>query len=260
MNTAAKSVKAGTAARRSRPTGPGCIGRTGFWSALAPSAEPPCCPPGRCRFTSGHRSGSPPAGLYSPSPALPEQSPPMVISHGSRPGGPYPPPAGQTAPALPEPPLPTFYRRYSSGVISHGSRPRRALSSACRVRLPRRFSAKTRRGDDGPTPCVPRQTRNRPPALPARRGFLRCRLLAVDLGLEDPNVGHIAVLLAVVQPVAHHKLVGDLEAGIVGGDGLFAAGGLIQQGGDGGGGTLWPAGSPSKSTGYCRSPEYPRPR
>ena len=27
---------------------------------------------------------------------------------------------------------------FSSGVISHGSRPRRALSSACRVRLPRR--------------------------------------------------------------------------------------------------------------------------
>ena len=53
-------------------------------------------------------------------------------------------------------------------------------------------------------------------------------LLGVDLGLEDADIGHIPVLLAVVQAIAHHKLVGDLEAGIVGGDGLFAAGGLIQ--------------------------------
>ena len=61
-------------------------------------------------------------------------------------------------------------------------------------------------------------------------------LLAVDLGLEDADIGHIPVLLAVVQAVAHHELVGDLEAGIVGGDGLFAAGRLIQQGGNGDGG------------------------
>ena len=54
--------------------------------------------------------------------------------------------------------------------------------------------------------------------------------LLVDGRLEDPDVGQVAVLLRVVQAVPHHKEVVHGEAGVVGGDGLGAAGGLIQQG------------------------------
>ena len=64
------------------------------------------------------------------------------------------------------------------------------------------------------------------------QGVWATALLAVDLGLEHADVRHIAVLLGVIQPVAHDELVGDLKAREIGRDGLDAAGGLIEQGDD----------------------------
>ena len=53
---------------------------------------------------------------------------------------------------------------------------------------------------------------------------------AVDPGLEDADVGQIAVFLGVVQTIAHHKGIGDGEAGVVDLNGLYPAVGLVQQG------------------------------
>ena len=64
------------------------------------------------------------------------------------------------------------------------------------------------------------------------QGVWATALLAVDLWLEHADVRHIAVLLGVIQPVAHDELVGDLKAREIGRDGLDAAGGLIEQSND----------------------------
>ena len=56
------------------------------------------------------------------------------------------------------------------------------------------------------------------------------RLFFVHLGLQNPNVRKVAVKLVIIQPIAHHKLIGDGETHIVGGDGLTPAGRLVQQG------------------------------
>ena len=60
---------------------------------------------------------------------------------------------------------------------------------------------------------------------------------AVDPGLEDADVGQVAVFLGVVQAIAHHKGVGDGEAGVVDLHRLHPAVRLVQQGAqaDGGG-------------------------
>ena len=52
---------------------------------------------------------------------------------------------------------------------------------------------------------------------------------AVNLRLQHADVGQVPVLLAVVQSVAHHELVRNLKAHVVGGDGLGPAAGLVQQ-------------------------------
>ena len=54
-------------------------------------------------------------------------------------------------------------------------------------------------------------------------------LVRVDLRFQHADVGDVAVVLAVVETVAHHKFVWHLKAGEIGVNGLGAAGGLIQQ-------------------------------
>src|SRR5205807_3421658 len=48
------------------------------------------------------------------------------------------------------------------------------------------------------------------PALPA----LRSPLVLVDPRVQGADVGQVAVALVVVQAVAHHELVGDVEADV----------------------------------------------
>ena len=38
------------------------------------------------------------------------------------------------------------------------------------------------------------------------------RLLGIDLGLQHADIGQIAVVIAIIQPIAHHELVRDIEA------------------------------------------------
>ena len=69
------------------------------------------------------------------------------------------------------------------------------------------------------------------------RWWATALLGGVDLRLQHADIRHVPVLLGVVQAVAHHELVRHDEASQVGGDGLGPAGGLIQQGHDGDGGS-----------------------
>ena len=56
--------------------------------------------------------------------------------------------------------------------------------------------------------------------------------ILIDAGLEHANVRQVAVIFIVVQTEAHHELVGNVEAHIVGGQGDLAALGLVEKGAD----------------------------
>ena len=51
----------------------------------------------------------------------------------------------------------------------------------------------------------------------------------VDVRVQNPHERQIAVALGIVQPVAHHKVIRDLEADIIRFDLLDAARGFVQQ-------------------------------
>ena len=40
-------------------------------------------------------------------------------------------------------------------------------------------------------------------------------MVGVDLRFQNANIGHVPVLLAVIQPIAHHKFVGHGKAGVI---------------------------------------------
>ena len=58
----------------------------------------------------------------------------------------------------------------------------------------------------------------------------------VDLRLEHADIREIAVFFCVIEPIADDERVRHLKAGIGGVDRRLAAGGLIEQGGNGDGG------------------------
>src|SRR5512142_70366 len=49
---------------------------------------------------------------------------------------------------------------------------------------------------------------------------------------QHPNVRQIAVLLRIIEPVAHNKFIRDCEADVIRIDGQLAARGLVQKDGD----------------------------
>ena len=62
------------------------------------------------------------------------------------------------------------------------------------------------------------------------------RSVGIDLRLEHADVREIAVFFCVIEPIADDERVRHLKAGIGGVDRRLAAGGLIEQGGNGDGG------------------------